>query len=78
LEIDLKEEEMIPGDLIFISATYYNEKVIIIIFRVKGKFTIWCMLRYLWDKKNHWDQDFKKERFKYLMILNLSLKITTI
>ena len=45
---------MIPGDLIFITGTYFNEKVLLFYFlRVKDKFMIWYMLKYIWEIKNH-------------------------
>ena len=33
------------------------------------------MLKFTWEKKKHWAQEFKKELFKYLTLTILNLKI---
>jgi hypothetical protein len=33
------------------------------------------MLKFTWEKKNLWAQEFKKELFKYLILTILNLKI---
>jgi len=33
------------------------------------------MLKYLWEKKNLLEQETKRVKFKYLIIINLNLKI---
>ncbi len=60
---------MKPGDLVFISGTYFNPKVLkrkLANFRPKSKSMKWYMSKSIWERKRPWEPGYKKGLFRYL------------
>jgi hypothetical protein len=77
-------EELQKGDLIFYTATFYPEKKVTnyyLIFSGNLNFMIWFMLKYFWEEKlenRQWLPGNVTVWLKYMILINLSLKIIMI